>query len=77
MAASLLLQYLLVGLAVVVSSAFVAQKQWPAAVRRLRIACAMPLLREGRARSLRGLGQWIAPKPIAANSECGSCNSCT
>lgn len=77
MASSLALQYALVGLAVVVSALFLAQNQWPGAIRRLRVACALPLLREGRAKPLQTLGRLIAPKPTVAKTDCGSCNSCT
>ena len=48
MAAALLMQYAIVSLAVAASAAFVVQKQWPAGVRRMRIACAVRMLRETR-----------------------------
>ena len=74
---SLALQYGLIGLAVVVSAAHFAHKQWPTAVRQLRVACALPLLREGSSKWMQTLGRWIAPMPLAVKKECGSCNSCT
>jgi hypothetical protein len=77
MSLSLLLQYLVIGLAVLASAAYVANSRFPAGVRRLRVAMALPLLREGRAPWLRALGRWIAPLPSAmAGTGCGGCNSC-
>ena len=74
---SLVVQYLVIGLAVVASAAFVVRKQWPAAVRRARIACALPLLREGSSRTSRALGRRIAPRPSATEGACGSCDGCS
>lgn len=76
MDAGLLLQYLVIALAVLVSIGVVAQKQFPAGVRRLRIACAVPLVREGRAAWLQRLGRRLAPIPRTSDSSCGSCNGC-
>lgn len=75
MDAGLLLQYLLIALAALASTAFVLHKQFPAGVRRLRIACAVPLVRVGRPPWLRRVGRWIAPAPRAAGT-CGGCNGC-
>ncbi len=77
MSVSLALQYGLIMLAGVASAVFLVQKQWPVAVRQLRIACAVPLLREGSSKLMQRLGRLIAPKPNAANTGCGSCNSCS
>ncbi len=77
MALALVLQYVLIGIVVVVSAAFLAQKQWPAAVRKLRVACALPLLRAGSGKPMQALGRLIAPAPLAAKTECGSCSSCS
>jgi hypothetical protein len=77
MSLSLLLQYLVIGLAVLASAVHVANSRFPAGVRRLRVSMALPLLREGRASWLRALGRWIAPLPSAmASNGCGGCNSC-
>lgn len=76
METGLLLQYVAVALAVFASAVFVAKKQFPAGVRRLRVACAVPLVREGRASWLRRLGRWLAPAPASAGSGCGTCNGC-
>ena len=73
---SLLLQYLVIGAAVLVSAWVVANKQFPGGVRKLRIALALPLLREGRAGWLRAIGRWIAPTGRAGDHACGGCNSC-
>jgi hypothetical protein len=77
MSLSLLLQYLVIALAVLASAMHVASSRFPAGVRRLRVAMALPLLREGRAPWLRALGRWIAPLPSAfAATGCGGCNRC-
>lgn len=76
MDAGLLAQYIVIALAVLVSVGVVAQKQFPAGVRRLRIACAVPLVREQRAAWLKRIGRWIAPRPRAGDKDCGGCNSC-
>ena len=80
MDAGLLLQYVVVGLAVLASLAFVVRRQFPGSVRRARIACAVPLVREGRAPWLRRIGLWIAPEPrpggAPADDGCGTCKAC-
>ena len=77
MGAGLLLQYVLVALAVAASAAYVFKRQWPGAVRRLRVACAVPLLRAGRAPWLRRAGRWIAPPVQGTGGACGSgCDGC-
>ena len=76
MAAGLLLQYMVVALAVLVSAGFVVRRQFPEGLRRLRLACAVPMVREGRAPWLRRLGRWVAPRPRAGEGACGGCNSC-
>jgi hypothetical protein len=73
---SLLLQYLVVALAVIASAWVVAKKQFPGGVRRLRVALAVPLVREGRAGWLRRFGRFIAPPAIAGNDGCGGCDNC-
>ena len=72
MTASLALQYAIVAAAVLVSAWVVFRKQAPGAARRLRIALALPLVRDGRPAWLRALGKRIAPAPKAA----GGCNGC-
>lgn len=72
----LLAQYVVIAVAVLVSAAFVAKRQFPNAVRRARVTLAIPLVREGRAAWLRRLGRWIAPSASLDDSACGGCNSC-
>lgn len=76
MDAGLLAQYLIIAVAVLVSAWFVARRQFPSAVRRLRIALALPMVREERPSWLRRVGRWIAPPAAAGDASCGSCNSC-
>jgi hypothetical protein len=51
---------------------------WPAAWRRARIACALPLMRAGSKHWLYRLGRLLAPEPavIAGASSCGPCRGC-
>lgn len=77
MDAGLLLQYVVIALAVALSAGYVTRRQWPGVVRRLRIACALPLLRDGRAAWLRKLGRWIAPPAQGNGGACGTgCGGC-
>lgn len=77
MSASLLLQYFVIALAVLASAVFVAKRQFPNAMRRLRIALALPLVREGRPARLRAIGRWIAPPAsMAGAGACGGCDNC-
>lgn len=75
MTASLALQYAIIAVAVLVSAWVVFRKQAPGAARRLRIALALPLVREGRPAWLRALGKRIAPAPKAAGG-CAGCDGC-
>ena len=49
MDAGLLVQYAIIAVAVIASAWFVAKRQFPNAVRRLRVAVAVPMVRDGRA----------------------------
>lgn len=71
----LLIQYVLIGLAVLGSAVFVVRRQFPSGVRRIRIACAVPLVREGRADWVQRVGRWLAPAPRTAGG-CDGCNGC-
>ena len=74
---SLFVQYIVIALAVVASAGYVMQKQWPEQLRSVRISCAMPLLREGRAAWMRSVGRIIAPAPrLAGEGGCGGCDGC-
>ena len=72
----LVLQYIVVALAVIFSAVVVMQKQFPGAVRRLRTASALWLLREQRAPVLQRLGRRLAPAASAAAPGCGGCSGC-
>ena len=76
MDASLLLQYIVVALAVVASIAVVMHKQFPKATRELRIALALPLLREGSPGWMQSLGRRIAPVARGKIAGCAGCDSC-
>jgi len=86
MTASLALQYLVIALAVLASAWVVAKKQFPGAVRQLRIALAVPLLRDGQPGWLRRLGRAISPvnhTPVnhtllnhRVKDGCGGCDHC-
>lgn len=76
MSAGLLAQYIVIALAVLVSAVVVMHKQFPNATRRLRIALALPLLRDGHPAWLRALAKKIAPPGQGAGKDCGGCNGC-
>ena len=72
----LLVQYIVIALAVVASLAVVMHKQFPKATRDLRIAIALPLLREGMPGWTKSLGRRLAPVPRGGGTGCGGCDSC-
>jgi hypothetical protein len=75
---SLVLQYIAIAVACCISAAVVLQKQWPQGVRRMRIACAVPLVRDSRPAWLRKVGKWIAPAAMAGGAGCDSgCDGCS
>lgn len=76
MTVSLLLQYAIVAVIVLIAAAVVMVKQFPNATRRLRIALALPLLREGMPPRLRALARKIAPPGQGGGKDCGGCNGC-
>lgn len=77
MSGSMLLQYAVIALAVLVSAGVVAKKQFPGAVRRLRAAVALPLVRQTHAPPLQALGRRIAPPGgNGGTSGCGGCDNC-
>lgn len=75
MHASLLGQYAIIAIAVAMSAVFVWKSRFPASFRRVRIALALPLLRDGRPAWLRRIGKGIAPATDSANA-CGGCGGC-
>ena len=76
MDAGLLAQYVVIALAVLASVVVVMRKQFPNATRRLRIAIALPLLREPTPAWMNSLGRVIAPAPKAGGPNCGGCDNC-
>ncbi|UKE71785.1 DUF6587 family protein [Xanthomonas graminis] len=76
MSTSLLLQYLVIALAVLLSAWVVLKKQFPATARTLRSAIALRLLKPGRAPWLQALGRRIAPAASGGPGACGGCDSC-
>ena len=76
MDAGLLAQYAVIALVVVLSVAIVMRSQLPATSRRLRIAIALPLLREGRPAWMRAVGKAIAPAVKGKGGGCSGCDSC-
>lgn len=77
MDAGLLLQYVVIALAVALSAAFVLKKQFPGTIRKVRVALALSLLREGRPGWLKNLGRRIAPPGQGrGGKDCGGCSGC-
>jgi hypothetical protein len=72
-------QYVVVALVVLLAAWMALRRQFPNTTRRLRIAIALPLVREGRAPWLRRLGQRIAPPGSGAGTGCAntSCGGCS
>jgi len=73
---SLLLQYAVIAVAVLLSAWVVAKKQFPGSVRRLRVALALPLLREGKPSWMRAIGLRVSPVNQGGDSACGGCDNC-
>jgi hypothetical protein len=78
MSAGLLVQWLVVGLLVLASVAWLVAHQWPRAVDRARRALVIWLLRPARAAWMRRLGRVLAPAATVqlgmGGSGCGSCS---
>lgn len=74
MESGLLAQYVAIAIAVVASGAYVVRAQWPGAVRRLRVACALTLIRFSHP-MVKRIGQRLAPAASSA-AQCGGCSSC-
>lgn len=72
---SLIAQHAVVAVVVMAAALFVLRDRAPAFTRKLRIAIAVPLVREARPAWVKRVGQAIAPMPRAA-SACGRCNGC-
>lgn len=77
MSGLLALQYAVIALAVLSSACYVMQRQWPEALRAMRVRCAVLLTRDGRPAWLRGIGRVVAPAPsLAGEGGCGGCDGC-
>jgi len=70
-----MLQEFVIALLVLAAAAFVLHDRAPALSRRLRVALAVPLVREGRPAWMKRAGRWIAP-PRLASTGCGACTGC-
>ena len=70
------LQYAVIGAVVVLALWIFARKQLPGTLRKVRLALAAPLVREGRPAWMRTLARWIAPPGGAGVSSCGGCTDC-
>ena len=73
---SLLIQYIIIAVAVLVSAWVVAKKQFPGSVRKLRVSIALQLLREGSPSWMQSLGRWVSPVKQSSNDACGGCDNC-
>lgn len=76
METSLLLQYIVIALAALVSAWVVLKKQFPGSVRKARGALALGLVKPQRAPWLQALGRRVAPPATGAGGACGGCDSC-
>ncbi len=76
MGVGLLVQYVVIALAVLASLGVVMHKQFPATTRKVRIALALPLLRDGRAGWMKALGRRVGPPPARGEGGCGGCDGC-
>ena len=73
----LALQYAVIAAVVALSAWMVLRRQFPAAARRLRVALAVPLVRDGRPAWMRSLARRIAPPGSGSGaSACGGCDNC-
>ncbi|HEX7988920.1 MAG TPA: DUF6587 family protein [Stenotrophomonas sp.] len=72
----LLLQYLIIALAVLVSAWVVLKKQFPGVLRKLRGLLALWLVKPQRSPRLQAWGRRLAPPAASAAGACGGCNSC-
>ncbi|MGY0504182.1 DUF6587 family protein [Luteimonas sp. e5] len=74
---ALAVQYLLVGIAVVLAALYLWRSRFPRAWRATRMALAIPLLRASRPGWAQALGRAIAPASAPKSSECGGCDGCS
>lgn len=76
---SMTLQYLLIAVALGWSVAYIAQRQFPSALRALRVRLALWLLAASRPAWQRRIGRVLAPPPAmaatcAVGASCGGCD---
>ena len=76
MDSGLFAQYAVIALAVIASLVIVMRSQFPAVTRKLRIAIALPLLRDGMPDWVKQMGRRIAPAARGNGNGCGGCDSC-
>ncbi|MBB1471633.1 MULTISPECIES: DUF6587 family protein [unclassified Luteimonas] len=79
MGIGLAVQYGVVALVVLLAAWMALRRQFPGTTRRLRIAVALPLVRDGRPPWMRRLGLRIAPAGSGSGTSCGggSCGGCS
>ncbi|TWH08990.1 MULTISPECIES: DUF6587 family protein [Pseudoxanthomonas] len=70
------LQYVIVALVVLLALWMFLRRQFPGTVRRLRLALAAPLVRDGRPAWMRRLARLIAPAAGGGAGACGGCDAC-
>lgn len=76
MDAGLALQYAIIAVAVLASAWYVLRTRAPRTLRRIRVAIAVPMVRERNPAWLRSLGRRIAPPPMTAGGGKGCETSC-
>lgn len=76
MSTSLLLQYFVIAVALLLSVWVVAKKQFPGSLRKLRVAIALRLLGEGRPAWMQSVGRRVSPVKQTGADGCGGCDSC-
>jgi hypothetical protein len=69
------MQELAVALIVLGSAAYVLHERAPALSRRLRVAIAVPMVRERTPAWMKRMGRWIAP-PRVTSGGCSGCDGC-
>lgn len=70
------LQYLVIAVVVLVALWMFLRRQLPGVARRLRLAVAAPLARDGRPPWMRALARRVAPPARGGAAVCGGCNGC-
>jgi len=75
---SLLWQYAVIALLVVVSVLYTFRKVAPKLAARWQAAASIALTRPGRSRAAQALGRWLSPRGATGNcgGGCGACGSC-